>query len=175
MEEIVLQLQNYVTGAGILAPVVYVLVMILAIIVSPIPSSPLIIFAGVTFGWIKGFALSLLGMVTGAVIAFYVARILGRPIVEKLVSPKTLAKTKKMMPENKLTLAVFFLRILPLPFLDAVSYAAGLTQMCFRHFFMATVFGLIPLVFTLSYFSEDIKDPISLIVIALSTIIILEI
>jgi uncharacterized membrane protein YdjX (TVP38/TMEM64 family) len=154
MQGIVLQLQNYVLSAGIWAPAVYIFVMIIAIVASPIPSSPLTIFAGIVFGWMEGFALSLFGATIGAIIAFYIARWLGRPLVEKLVVPRKLAKIERMLPDQKLTFAVFILRILPLPFFDAISYAAGLTKIKFKNFLIATFFGLMPLTFVLSYFSE---------------------
>lgn len=164
MEEIVSQLQNYVLETGAWGPLVYLLTMIVAIIISPIPSSPLAIFAGAVFGWLPAMILSLMGATIGAIIAFYIARHFGRPLVLKLVSPKKIVDIEKLMPEQKLTWAVFLLRIPPLPFFDAVSYAAGLTKISFKNFTIATFFGLIPLIFVLSYFGEIVNNLTYLIV-----------
>jgi len=154
MEQIVMDLEMYVLGAGAWGPVVYVAAMIVAIIISPIPSSPLAIFAGVVFGTWWGMLWTMTGAMAGAAIAFSIARILGRPFVIKLASPEKLQAAEKYMPESRLTWATFLLRLLPLPFFDAVSYAAGLTHISFRNFAAATFFGLLPLTFLFSYFGD---------------------
>jgi len=172
MEEILSQMQNYIIEAGPWGPLVYVLAMVIAIVISPIPSSPLAILAGAIFGWTEAFILTMIGAVGGAIIAFYIARMFGRPIVEKLISPSRLAEIEEMMPERHLALAIFFLRIPPLPFFDAISYAAGLTKISFRSFTIATFFGLIPIVFTLSYFGGMAFSTTNLTIIVLAVTVI---
>lgn len=154
MEEILLNLQGYIVSSGVWAPLVYVVIMIIAVVISPIPSSPLAILAGAIFGWKWAIFWTLLGALLGAIAAFYIARIFGRPIVEKFVSKEKLGRIEELMPEHKLTLAIFLLRLPPLPFFDAVSYAAGLTKISVWNFTIASFFGLIPLVFAFSYFGD---------------------
>lgn len=163
MEQYLGEIQTYITSAGIWAPVIYVFAMALAVVFSPIPSSPLAIFAGVAFGWFKGMALTLLGATLGAAIAFLIAKKFGRLIVLKILGAEKLEKIDKLLPENRLTLAVFLLRLPPLPVFDAVSYAAGLTKIHFKNFSIATFFGLIPITFALSYYGESIKSIASLL------------
>jgi len=150
--------EQYVLDAGVLGPIVYITVMIIAIVVSPIPSSPLAIFAGTVFGLWWGMLWTMIGAVLGAVIAFYIARILGRPLVLRFVSKKELNAVEQRFPEHHIAWGIFFSRLLPLPFFDAVSYAAGLTRISIKNFFLATAFGLIPLVFIFSYFGNIFAD-----------------
>lgn len=154
MQDIILQLQSYVLEAGIWGPVIYILSLITAIVASPIPASPLAVFAGITFGWMKAMLLTIIGATLGAAIAFYIARKLGRPLVEKIFSPEKLKKVEKLMPEKSLIIAIFLLRIQPLPLFDIVSYAAGLTKVSAKNFIIATILGLIPSSFVLSFFGE---------------------
>ena len=154
MQEIVLALQEYILSAGPWGPVVYIVAMAIAIVVSPIPSSPLAIFAGAIFGWVWAFVWTMIGAILGALMAFYIARVFGRPIIEKFIFKDKLEEIENMLPEKHLTWGIFLLRLPPLPFFDAVSYAAGLTKISFRNFTIATFFGLIPLVFIFSYFGE---------------------
>jgi len=151
MQEIVFNLQDFVLGAGAWAPVVYIFLMITAIVISPIPSSPLAIFSGTVFGIWEGMFWTMIGSVIGATIAFYIARIFGRPLILKLVPKKRLDNIEKRFSEGNLVVVIFLLRLVPLPFFDAVSYAAGLTKVSFKGFFVSTVLGLIPLVFIFSY------------------------
>lgn len=154
MEEIVLHIQDYISTAGVFAPIAYIVAMIVAIVISPIPSSPLAIFAGTAFGVWPAFVYTMIGANVGAAIAFYIARRFGRPFVEHLVKKKDLEHVESKLQEHHLTFTIFTLRLLPLPFFDAVSYAAGLTKISFRNFIFATIFGLIPLSFIFSYFGD---------------------
>jgi len=158
MESILTGLEQYVLDAGPWGPIVYIFIMIIAIVVSPIPSSPLAIFAGTVFGLWWGMLWTMIGATAGAMIAFYIARIFGRPVVRKFVPEKELAAVEDQFPEHHIAWTIFFLRLLPLPFFDAVSYAAGLTHISMQKFFTATVFGLIPLVFIFTYFGDIFAD-----------------
>ncbi|MFC1721126.1 TVP38/TMEM64 family protein [Patescibacteria group bacterium] len=160
MEEIILQMENYVLSVGPWGPFVYILMMTIAIVISPIPSSPLAIFAGTVFGTWWGGLWTLIGAIIGAMIAFYIARIFGRPMVLKFISEKKIAKIEKRFSEGNLIITVFLLRLLPLPFFDAVSYAAGLTHISVRGFVGATVIGLMPLSFLFSYAGELLSENI---------------
>lgn len=174
MEDILFNIQNYISGAGIWGPIVYILAMVIAIVIAPIPSSPLAIFAGNVFGVWFGMLLTMIGATLGATIAFYIARFFGRPIVVKFVSKEKLEKVEHYFSERNLVFAIFLLRLVPLPFFDAVSYAAGLTHVSFRGFALSTVFGLVPLVFLFSYtgdvFTENIVA-VSIIIILVSIIL----
>jgi len=158
MEEILFMLEQYVLEAGVWGPIVYVLAMVIAIVVSPIPSSPLAVFAGTVFGTWYAFGLTMLGAMLGALVAFYIARVFGRPVVLKMVPDKELIAIEKRFSEKHVVLTIFLSRLLPLPFFDAVSYVAGLSHVSVRGFIFASFFGLIPLVFLFSYFGDAFSD-----------------
>ncbi len=158
MEEIILQMESYVLNTGIWGPLVYILMMTVAVVLAPIPSSPLAIFAGTVFGVWWGSLWTMLGTTIGAGIAFFLARKFGRPFVVKIISNKKLSEIENRFSEGNLILTVFILRLLPLPFFDAVSYAAGLTRISVRGFVLATVFGLLPLIFLFSYAGELLAE-----------------
>ena len=160
MEDLMLQFQGYVSMAGAWGPLVYILIMILAIVLSPIPSSPLAIFAGSFFGGFWALIWTLIGATLGAVIAFFIARRFGRPIVLKFISVENLNKMENRFSNNHLAWIVFLLRLPPLPFFDAVSYVAGLTKIKTPSFILATVFGLIPISAALTYFGQWMGDSI---------------
>ena len=79
----------------------------------------------------------------GAALCFYIARILGREVVEKLTGKAVLKSVDSFFARyGKHTILVC--RLLPFVPFDPVSYAAGLTSLRFRHFILATGLGQLP-------------------------------
>lgn len=86
----------------------------------------------------------------GAAVCFYVARILGRDVAEKLTSKAGLERIDTFFDKyGKNT--VLICRLLPFVSFDIVSYAAGLTSMSFGSFFIATGIGQLPATIVYSY------------------------
>ena len=105
-------IKDWVNGYGQYAPIAYILLVVLAIIISPIPSTPLGIVAGITFGTLLGTIYSLIGAQIGAFCAFLIARKWGRPAVEKLTSKKNLAQFDKFS-DNFGFLTIIIIRFIP--------------------------------------------------------------
>ena len=79
----------------------------------------------------------------GAAVCFFIARILGRDVAEKLTSKAGMQQIDTFFEKyGKNT--VLICRLLPFVSFDIVSYAAGLTSMSFISFFVATGVGQLP-------------------------------
>jgi len=136
-------------SAGVFAPVYYMLLMAMAVVISPVPSLPLDIAAGAFFGPFMGTVYSVIGALTGSVISFMIARFLGRDIMERFLGGHVNFCTT--CSDKMLTKIVFMSRLLPVVSFDIVSYGAGLTKMSLRKFSIATFAGMIPLTFLYNY------------------------
>lgn len=79
------RIQVWLATAGPAAPLLYMLVMALAVVISPIPSLPLDIAAGAFFGPLLGTPYSVVGALAGAVASFLIARWLGRDVLSRLL------------------------------------------------------------------------------------------
>jgi len=143
------QLLIWIEAAGVWGPIVVVGVMTLAIVVSPLPSAPIALAAGAAYGHGFGTALVLLGAELGALVAFVLARKLGRPIIERYVG-QSLGKGL-LGSQNMLTFLVFASRLLPFLSFDLISYAAGLSKLHLWRFALATLAGIIPASFFLAH------------------------
>ena len=133
----------FVASYGIYAAIVSFLLMVLQSIVAPIPAF-LITFANANlFGWWKGAILSWSSAMVGAGLCFYIARILGRDVVEKLTSKSGLKNIDDFFEKHG-KMSILIARLLPFISFDIVSYAAGLTSMSFLSFFIATGIGQLP-------------------------------
>ncbi|WP_242814123.1 TVP38/TMEM64 family protein [Klebsiella aerogenes] len=136
-------LERFIHAYGPLAALVSFGLMILQAIVAPLPAF-LITFANASlFGALWGGVLSWVSAMAGAALCFFIARVLGREVVEKLTGKAVLQSVDGFFRRyGKHTILVC--RLLPFVPFDPVSYAAGLTSIRFRHFMFATGVGQLP-------------------------------
>ena len=140
---------------GPLAPLIYMAIMAATAVLIPIPGPPLFVIAGALFGPVMGTLYAVAGSVAGAIVAFAVARFLGREFIESLVGRHVVICCE--CSEGLLTKVVFFSRLLPLVSFDVVSYGAGLTRMRLRNFALATLLGSIPMTFVYHSFGSVLR------------------
>ncbi len=139
-----------IRGYGAYAAVVSFFLMILQSILSPIPALLITLSNAAIFGWWKGALLSFWSAMVGAALCFYIARILGRDVVEKITTKTGLAKVDEFF-ERYGKNSILICRLLPFVSFDIVSYAAGLTPIKFWDFFIATGLGQLPATIVYSY------------------------
>ena len=148
-------IQNYFETWGPAAPVGYMLLVSLEVILAPIPGTVLYLPGGALFGWFVGGAMSLVGNVIGAGIACQIMRVLGRGYLERYLETSALKKYQGILEARGLWI-VFLLRVNPLTSSDIVSYAAGLTSLPVWKVMAGTFLGMAPLCFIQSYFAEEL-------------------
>lgn len=157
---------EYIRSFGIYAVLVSFLLMVLQSVAAPLPAF-LITFANAAiFGWWQGALLSWISSMAGAALCFYIARILGRDVVEKLTSKYAMASVEGFFKKyGKHTILIC--RLLPFVSFDFISYAAGLTSMGFVEFSVATGIGQLPATIVYSYVGGMLTGGAQMIVTAL--------
>ncbi len=140
----------FVESYGAYAAAVSFLLMILQSIAAPLPAFLLTFANANLFGWWKGAILSWSSAMAGAAVCFYIARILGRDVAEKLTSKAGLKQIDEFF-ERHGKMSILIARLLPFMSFDIVSYAAGLTSMSFGSFLFATGIGQLPATIIYSY------------------------
>lgn len=148
-------LQTRVDQMGAWGPVAIVALMMLAILVSPIPSAPIALAAGAAYGHAWGTLYVMLGAVGGAMAAFAVSRFVGYETVHRWFGGRL--SVGLIGSQNALTVIVFVSRLLPFLSFDVVSYAAGLTVLSFWRFAIATIAGIAPTSFLLAHFGSVMR------------------
>ena len=141
------QIQQLVDGAGLLAPTVYILLLVVQAVVAPLPAPAVAMAGGYSFGTFEGFLLTWFGALLGGVFSFGLSRLFGRGFV---ASSARLERLDRYVQAHGAIL-VFVLRLIPLISFDAISYAAGLSGMSFKRFFLATALGMAPGTFVFVY------------------------
>ena len=137
---------------GIAAPLIFIIIMAISIVVSPIPSLPLAAASGILWGPWLGTLYSAIGAEIGALTSFIIARNLGKAAVEKMLK-KEFAEAK--ITQKGLFILVFAARLFPFFQFDVVSYGAGLTSMKLRNFAIATFVGMLPMTFVFASLGES--------------------
>ncbi|NMT62879.1 TVP38/TMEM64 family protein [Marinobacter orientalis] len=138
-------LSAWLNGQGVWGPVFLFLMMVLAVVVGPIPTLPVSAAAGLAFGVFTGTLLAAAGALTGAMIAFSVARILGREALRERLSANPVFASDGS--QRLLFWMVFLTRLIPLFSFALISYAAGVTAIHGWRFAVASLLGMLPMTF----------------------------
>jgi uncharacterized membrane protein YdjX (TVP38/TMEM64 family) len=157
-------LRDYIVSFGLWAPVASCFLMVLQALVAPVPSFLITFANGLTFGVFWGWMLSVFGHVLAASVCFGISRALGRVPVEVLVGKAGLESADRWFARWGVY-AVFAGRLLPGVAFDAISYAAGLTNMRFRNFLAATTLGIVPQTFLYSYLGRKAPQYVGLFLV----------
>jgi len=139
---------------GEVGPLAYIFTRAVTVIIL-LPSLPLDAMAGARFGAFLGSIYSIIGDESGALISFFLARSLGREAVTRFFR-KDIAFCDECA-ERQLVYVVFFARLLPMISFGLISYGAGLTRISIRAFALATLLGMIPLTFLVTYLGGHFK------------------
>ena len=157
-------LRDYIVSFGLWAPVASCFLMVLQALVAPVPSFLITFANGLAFGVFWGWLLSVFGHVLAASVCFGISRALGRVPVEVLVGKAGLESADRWFARWGVY-AVFAGRLLPGVAFDAISYAAGLTNMRFRNFLAATILGIVPQTFLYSYLGRQAPEYVGLFLV----------
>jgi uncharacterized membrane protein YdjX (TVP38/TMEM64 family) len=134
---------------GILAPVIFIALQALQVIIAPIPGDVTGILGGYLFGEWLGFIYSTLGLTVGSVAAFGVGRWLGAHYVRSLVSQETWDKMGFIV-EAEGTILCFIIYLIPGLPKDMVCYLFGISPMPLWVFTLVSTLGRIPGTWVLS-------------------------
>ena len=128
-------IESFLQGAGIWAPIVFLSLHIVQIVIPVIPGGACLAVGVIFFGPWLGFFYNIIGISVGSCLSFLLARRFGKPFLEVLVDPEKYAKYEGWLEKGKRFDWLFGIAIL-LPFApdDLLCMMAGLTQMSFRKF-----------------------------------------
>ncbi len=120
--------RKYIGGYGDRAYIAFFIIQFISVIIAPIPSNISTAAGGAIFGMWASFIISTLAIIAGSAVVFIAARKLGRPFVEKFVSPRISGRYEKHISSANgevLLALLFFLPLLPD---DAICFLAGLSR-----------------------------------------------
>ena len=161
-------LGSYVVDNSLLSISFFIFLIFLSTVFAPLTVLPIVPFVAVFFGSFQTAVYLIMGWVLGSIVAFWIARRFGKPILVKFVSQKKIDRYRKFVPEDVEFWWVVFLHII-IP-VDILGYLVGLlSKMSFKKYTLATFIGIIPFSFIFSYGLEivQLKNMIALSLTAL--------
>lgn len=140
--------QQWVDSQGLLAPVLFMGMVILQVVVAVIPGEPLEIAAGYAFGALEGTVLCVLGTLIGGVLVFLLVRRFGAQAVEVFFNLEKFRSLRFFQDRRRLTFWVFLVFFLPGTPKDVLCYFVGLTDMRLRTWILVSAVARIPSIIT---------------------------
>jgi uncharacterized membrane protein YdjX (TVP38/TMEM64 family) len=137
-----------IRAMGWLGVLLYVGFLFIAIVIGPIPSTPVTVAAGAVWHPVWAGVFGVIGLYLGSLAAYFIGRTLGRSVVRALLGKVIYFSSHR--GEVYLGWLVFVSHLLPFMPYDLVSYGAGLSGMSFPIYAVACLLGLIPCVFFLT-------------------------
>src|SRR5215468_9590114 len=134
------RLARFLSSFGPWSAAVFMLLQALQVVISPIPGELTGVIGGYLYGVNFGFLFSTLGLTLGSWIAFELASLFGRPLVEKFVAEKALEKFH-FLTSNAGAVISFLLFVIPGFPKDYLCYILALTGMNLSTFLVVSTLG----------------------------------
>ena len=128
-------LEMFLSQAGIAAPIIFLLIQTIQVVIPILPGGVTSLISVVVFGPVWGFIYSYAGMVAGSVISFLLVRKYGKKLILKLISEDHYNKYIGWLERGK-RFHLLFAAAIFLPFFldDVLCMLAGLSDMSLKRF-----------------------------------------
>ncbi len=136
-------IERLVHRLGAWGPVVIVAAEIAQVLAAPVPGQVVGLAAGYLYGPLWGTLLCMVGLGLGTLLAAWLGRRLGRPLVERLAGAELLARVDGYV-ERRGALALFLIFLLPFLPDDLCCFIAGLTRLRLGEVLLLALVGRAP-------------------------------
>jgi len=127
---------------GLWAPAASVLIMVVQTFI-PIPGEFMVAINGAVFGFWKGLAISWIGAIGSACLAFAIGRALSEATTPRTIPQKLLKRADTMIRQGDWTVALM-IRFIPLFPFGLFNFAIGRTAVSWTTFLWTTAVGVLP-------------------------------
>ena len=137
------RVNKFVISFGSYAPLVFIGLQILQVLVAPIPGEFTGFVGGYLFGIVPGLIYSTVGLSLGSLFAFLIARRIGMPFVRRFMGPEFMGKFEYIVERHGAFLT-FILFLIPGTPKDSFCYLLGLSPMHVATFLVISCVGRFP-------------------------------
>lgn len=143
-------LQEFLKSYGIWAPMMFMLLQIIQIVIPVIPGGITTAFGVVMFGPLWGFVYNYISICIGSMLVFFISRFFGKEIVLSIFGEESFEKYGKWLNHDKYDRFFAWAILLPVAPDDFLCYFSGLTNMKFSTFAKIILFCKPPSIFIYS-------------------------
>ncbi|MDO9462510.1 MAG: VTT domain-containing protein, partial [Deltaproteobacteria bacterium] len=137
------KIRNFVASFGPLAPLAFIGLQIMQVVISPIPGEATGFIGGYLFGAVKGFIYSTVGLTLGSWLAFSISRLFTPYVTRRLGKTKIYDKFNFIVEHQGVIIAFIFFLLPGFP-KDYLCYLLGLSLMPTSVFLVIAAVGRIP-------------------------------
>ena len=149
------QLREAILAQGIFAPLIFITLQVLQVVVAPIPGEASGILGGYLFGALPAFVYSTIGLTLGSWLAFMVGRLLSDLVRRRLEHTAIYQRFNHLVSKGDFAIP-FVLFLLPGFPKDSLAYLLGMSHMPLPVFLFITVVGRTPGTLLLSFQGAEI-------------------
>lgn len=150
-------LKDWISGFGILGPIVYIL-LYTSVCLFFLPRVPVTVLAGISFGPVMGAVYALIGSITGASTAFLIARYAARDMVEGWAEDNEQFQKIDEGVEKQGWKMLIVTRLVPIFPFCLQNFAYGLSKMKFQTYILISSVFMIPGTVTLTFMSGAVVN-----------------
>jgi uncharacterized membrane protein YdjX (TVP38/TMEM64 family) len=150
-------MRDSVAAWGWMAPLVFIGIQSMQVVISPIPGEITGPVGGALFGTTWGLVYSTIGLTIGTLICFGLGRLWGEPLIRPWLSEHNWSRMNFIV-EAEGAILCFILYLIPGFPKDIVSYLFGISPMPFWLFALVSTIGRIPGTWISSYFGAHVGD-----------------
>ncbi len=131
--------QLFIKQTGVWAPIVFIALCAVSLILAPLSGSSLFVVGGTLFGKHNAFLLSYIASIIGCSANFWISRKFGRKVAQRFIGKTNFDELDKFINRLKNRRSILYM-ILTMPLSqDIVSYAIGLTKIKYTYFLIALI------------------------------------
>jgi uncharacterized membrane protein YdjX (TVP38/TMEM64 family) len=134
------RLAQFIKSFGSVSPLIFIALQVFQVLFAPIPGEVTGFLGGFIYGNFFGLLYSTIGLGIGSWLAFIFARWVGRPLVERIINPKTMERYDYLMAHQGTWIA-FLLFLIPGFPKDYLCYLLGLGHMDLKTFLIISTAG----------------------------------
>ncbi len=135
--------KSYVESWGNSAPLVFILIQVLQVLLAPVPGEISGFLGGYLFGALKGFVYSSIGLAIGSAINFWIGRILGYGFIRRIIPADSLKKLDLFVSHQGVMLLMVCFIFPGFP-KDYLCLFLGITTLPFNVFILLAALGRMP-------------------------------
>jgi uncharacterized membrane protein YdjX (TVP38/TMEM64 family) len=155
------RIRSWVKRFGFLGPVVLILVMAFQIFLLFVPNLLLFIIAILCYGPVWGTLISLVGVAASSSLGYYIGNKVGPRAIDRFVGQQAQDKLAFFVQRYGVK-AIFIFRLSSLS-TDALGFVAGILEMNYKRFLLATMAGITPVITLLAIYGESGRIEMALI------------
>lgn len=162
---------NYLQENKHISILIIIALQVFQVVVCFLPGQPIQFASSYMFGVFGAVIISIIGAILGTAVSFVLARLLGHDALNVIFDEEKISSYRQKLNSAKAILIVFVIYLVPGIPKDLTSYAAGISDMRFTPFLVASTLGRLPAMFGSILFGHFFKTNNYTALIVLSAVV----